>query len=78
MGLVAHIIIYMLPNTKAPTNFSFGMVAFAFIAFGFGLGSYYSIIYPMVGLAVKKEHTGTFTSMQALRTPSSASCKLSA
>ena len=59
IGLSSHAVIYMLPNTTTPTTFSLAMVAFSFFAFGFGLGSYYSIIYPMVGLSVKKEHTGT-------------------
>lgn len=53
-GIITHIVIYLLPNTKDPTTSSLVVVAISFFAFGFGLGSYYSIIYPMVGLSVKK------------------------
>lgn len=69
IGLAAHTIIYMLPNTKEPTALSLVMVALSFFLFGFGLGSYYSIIYPMVGLSVKKEHTGNQILMQELPMP---------
>jgi MFS family permease len=54
IGVFAHLMIYWLPNSNLPTDHNMMLVALAFFAFGFGLGSYYSIIYPLVGLSVKK------------------------
>jgi MFS family permease len=39
------------------------LVCLAFIIFGIGFGSYYAIIYPLVGLSVKKQYRGTAYAM---------------
>lgn len=58
IGIFAHIMIYFLPNFHEGADKNHTLISLAFVLFGFGLGSYYAVIYPLVGLAVKKEHQG--------------------
>jgi MFS family permease len=54
IGVFAHLMIYLVPNSNVPTNINMTLVSLAFFSFGFGLGSYYSTIYPLIKLTVKK------------------------
>lgn len=56
--MLGHCFIYLLPNYHEGAEKNHTLISFAFFLFGFGLGSYYSVIYPLVGLTVKKEHQG--------------------
>jgi MFS family permease len=54
IGLIVHLLIYILPNYQQGGEQNHAMISACFFLFGFGLGSYYAVIYPLVGLAVKK------------------------
>ena len=57
-GVIAHGIIYLIPNTKQEDMLDDILIVVSFVIFGIGKGSYYSVIYPTVGQVVSKKYRG--------------------
>lgn len=68
-GVIAHGLIYLIPNTSQESSLDDVLIVIAFVIFGIGKGCYFSVIYPTVGLVVPKQHRGTTDKTQGLPMP---------
>jgi hypothetical protein len=75
--LIGHSIIFLNEDCQTePTFFGELTLIIGFSFFGMGIGSYYSVSFPAVGLSVPQEIRGSFGAIQAWPTLAWASSRL--